>query len=60
MRARVEAGAIVGPLAVVGAGAIVGPRARLERVVVWPGARVDEPLADAVVTTRGIFKGAGT
>jgi mannose-1-phosphate guanylyltransferase len=37
----------------VGAGATVGGRGRLHRVVVWPGARVAAPLADAVVTSEG-------
>ncbi len=36
----------------VGAGAKVGP-VRLRNVVVWDGARVDEPLENAVVTTDG-------
>lgn len=38
---------------VVGEGANVGP-VRLERVVVWPGARVDRDLCDAVVTPERV------
>jgi mannose-1-phosphate guanylyltransferase len=40
--------------AVVGKGAIVEGQGTLERVVVWPGATVRAPLADAIVTTRGV------
>ncbi|HEX2571806.1 MAG TPA: NDP-sugar synthase [Polyangia bacterium] len=53
--ARVGAGAIVGPDVVVGAGAQVAPGVRLERVVIWPGAKVDGDVADAIVTPRGVF-----
>jgi mannose-1-phosphate guanylyltransferase len=38
---------------IIGSGAIVEGEGRLERVVVWPGARVTAPLRDAVVTTEG-------
>jgi mannose-1-phosphate guanylyltransferase len=38
---------------VLGAGAEVLGAGRLERVVAWPGARVQAPLTDAVVTTAG-------
>lgn len=38
---------------VIGAGAELTGGGRFERVVVWPGARVRAPLADAVVTTTG-------
>jgi mannose-1-phosphate guanylyltransferase len=38
---------------VVGAGAKVEGEGRVERCVVWPGARARAPLADAVVTTGG-------
>jgi mannose-1-phosphate guanylyltransferase len=38
---------------VIGAGASVSGRGRCERVVAWPGARVEAPLCDAVVTTGG-------
>jgi mannose-1-phosphate guanylyltransferase len=40
--------------ALVGRGATVEGQGTLERVVVWPGATVRAPLADAVVTTRGV------
>jgi len=50
--ARVASGVeLVG--SVIGAGATVSGVGRLEGVVVWPGARAEAPLADAVVTTRG-------
>jgi mannose-1-phosphate guanylyltransferase len=39
---------------IVGKGAGVEGQGRLERVVVWPGATVRAPLADAIVTTRGV------
>jgi mannose-1-phosphate guanylyltransferase len=39
---------------VVGAGAEVRGEGLLERVVVWPGAIAEAPLADAVVTPRGL------
>lgn len=39
--------------AIVGARATVEGKGRLERVVVWPGARAVAPLSDAVVTTAG-------
>jgi mannose-1-phosphate guanylyltransferase len=38
---------------VIGAGAQVEGDGRVERCVVWPGARVRAPLSDAVVTTGG-------
>jgi mannose-1-phosphate guanylyltransferase len=38
---------------VIGAGAKVEGEGRVERCVVWPGARVQAPLADSVVTTGG-------
>jgi mannose-1-phosphate guanylyltransferase len=41
--------------AIVGRGASVQGRGALDRVVVWPGAVVRAPLADAVVTTRGVL-----
>lgn len=43
----------------VGRGATVEGEGRLERVVVWPGATVRAPLADAVVTTRGVVVPVG-
>jgi NDP-sugar pyrophosphorylase family protein len=54
--AEVAAGAEVGPHAVVGRDARIGARARLERVVVWPQAALDEPLRDGIVTPRGIYR----
>lgn len=48
---RVAAGARI-EAAVVGADARVGP-VRLDRVVVWPGARVAEDVSDAVVLPDG-------
>jgi mannose-1-phosphate guanylyltransferase len=53
--ARIGAGAIMGPDVVVGAGAQVAPGVRLERVVIWPGSKVDGDVADAIVTPRGVF-----
>jgi NDP-sugar pyrophosphorylase family protein len=53
-RARVAAGAVVGPGAVIGRDAEIGPHARVERAVVWSGARVDGEAVDAVVTRRGL------
>jgi NDP-sugar pyrophosphorylase family protein len=50
-------------LDVAGARAFVDPRAtvapgvRLERVVVWAGARVDADEHDAVVTAEGVVRG---
>lgn len=38
---------------VVGAGAEVLGRGRLERCVIWPGARVSAPLNDSIVTRTG-------
>jgi mannose-1-phosphate guanylyltransferase len=40
---------------IVGQAASVEGQGQLERVVVWPGARVRAPLADAIVTTRGVI-----
>ena len=57
--AFVGEGAVVAPAvelrdSIVGAGAVVSGRGALERVVVWPGASVEAPCADAIVTTRGV------
>jgi hypothetical protein len=38
---------------VIGAGARVSGRGPCDRVVAWPGARLEAPLRDAVVTTAG-------
>ncbi len=50
--ARVASGARVGPGVVIGRGATVEPGTRIERSVVWPGARVSGDLANAIVTTH--------
>jgi len=61
MPSRIGKGAIVGKGAHVGPGVVIGARARvapgirLERVVVWDGATVDQDLTDAIVTrVKGI------
>lgn len=56
--ARVAAGARVGRGVVVGRNAEVAAAADLERVVVWPGARAEGALRDAIVTPAGIFPAA--
>jgi hypothetical protein len=38
---------------IVGAGAVVEGKGLLERSVVWPGARTQAPLRDAIVTRAG-------
>ncbi|MEZ4365088.1 MAG: NDP-sugar synthase [Kofleriaceae bacterium] len=48
----IGAGAEIGPGVVIGAGAIVSPGARLERAVVWAGARTGS-ATDAIVTDGG-------
>jgi mannose-1-phosphate guanylyltransferase len=40
---------------IVGRGAIVDGAGKLERVIVWPGARATAPLADAVVTPWAVL-----
>jgi NDP-sugar pyrophosphorylase family protein len=57
--AVVEAGARVGPDVVVGRGATVKAGARLERVVIWPGATAEGELRDAIVTPKGVFHTGG-
>jgi NDP-sugar pyrophosphorylase family protein len=49
----VRPGAIVGPDVVLGAGAEVAEGARVERAVVWAGARVEGEVKDAIVTVHG-------
>lgn len=56
--AAIAGGAIIGPDVVVGRGARIGAKAQLERVVVWPGAAIDAPQKDAIVTPAGVFTGA--
>jgi len=52
--ARVEAGAVAGPFAVLGAGARVGPGARVEGAVLWAGASVaGQTLAARVMSASG-------
>jgi mannose-1-phosphate guanylyltransferase len=53
--ARIGAGVTVGPDVIVGGGAQVAPGARLERVVIWPGAKVEGDVTGAIVTPRGVF-----
>jgi len=52
-RAYVGANAVIGPDAVIGARSHVEPGARVERSVVWRGARVTESMRDCIVTSRG-------
>jgi len=52
--AVVGAGAVVGPETVIGAGAVVAPGARVERSVVWAGARAEGAIADAIVAAGGV------
>lgn len=49
---RIEAGARVGPLAVLGEGSVVRAGLNVTRAVVWPGAVVDTDAVAAVVTPR--------
>ncbi len=42
---------------VIGAGALLIGSGRVERAVVWPGARARAPLVDCVVTTEGVVVG---
>lgn len=53
--ALIEAGAKVGPFAVVGAGATVSRNAHLQRAVVWPGQTAQGEVSDAVVTAEGVI-----
>jgi NDP-sugar pyrophosphorylase family protein len=63
---RIEAGAIVergaeiGPLVVIGQGARVAAGVQLTRAVIWPGATVTTPVADAVVTPSGTVEVDGS
>jgi mannose-1-phosphate guanylyltransferase len=62
---RIEAGAIVerdariGPLAVIGQGAFVAAGVEVRRAVIWPGATLTTPVADAVVTPSGTVEVEG-
>jgi mannose-1-phosphate guanylyltransferase len=53
-RAFIGEGAVVGPDAVIGGHAVVEENAEVIRSVVWRGARVAEPVRDAVVTPRAV------
>ena len=48
--AVIGAGTTIGPDAVVGAGAVVSANVKIERAVIWPGAKVSEDAVDAIVT----------
>ncbi len=50
--ARIGHGATVGPGVVVGSGAAIADNVQIERAVVWPGARVEASVADAIVTPK--------
>jgi len=52
--AVVEAGATLGPLAVVCGGGRVATDAHIARSIVWPGAIASGRLADAVITPGGV------
>lgn len=52
--AEIGAGAVVGPHAVVGAGAVVEAGARVERAVVWAGARVRGSRRECIVTPSAV------
>lgn len=59
-RSFVGQGAVIGEGvslldSVVGAGALVSGQGAVERSVIWPGAQVRAPLADAVVTSSGVI-----
>lgn len=54
--AIVEPGAQLCREVVVGARSIVRAGARLDRVVVWPDATVDDPLTNAIVTPKGVVR----
>jgi mannose-1-phosphate guanylyltransferase len=53
-RAFIGEGAVVGPDAVIGGHAVVEENTEVVRSVVWRGARVVEPVRDAVVTPRAV------
>jgi NDP-sugar pyrophosphorylase family protein len=52
-RARIGAGATVGPGVVIGHDAEVATGARVERAVLWPGARIEGAHADVIVSAAG-------
>ena len=53
---RVEAGAVVGPSAVLGRGAVAGERSRVARSVLWEGARASagETVCEQVCSASGL------
>jgi len=51
--ARIGDGALL-RRSIVGEGAVVAGKGLVERCVLWPGATVRAPLADTIVTTRGL------
>ncbi len=53
-RAFIGEGAVVGPDAVIGGHAVVEEDTEVVRSVVWRGARVVEPVHDAIVTPQGV------
>jgi mannose-1-phosphate guanylyltransferase len=55
-RAHVGADAVVGPEVVIGNRAHVEPQARIERSVVWRGARAHGHVRDSIVTARGTVR----
>lgn len=62
--AYVGPGAVVDPRvslseAVIGAGARVTGAGEVRRVVAWPGAHVEGPLSNAIVTTKGVIVRVG-
>jgi mannose-1-phosphate guanylyltransferase len=54
VRASIPSGVTVGTDVIVPEGCSIAGGGVLERVVAWPGARVEAPLRDAIVTPRGV------
>jgi mannose-1-phosphate guanylyltransferase len=54
--AVIEDGATVGGYSVIGPGATVAAGARLERCVVWPGARAEGVTFETIVTSSGLVQ----
>jgi NDP-sugar pyrophosphorylase family protein len=52
----IEDGATVGGYSVIGPGATVAAGARLERCVVWPGARAEGVTFETIVTSSGLVQ----
>lgn len=53
--AVIEADAVVGPEVVVGDDAVVTSGTRVERAVIWPGARASGQLSQRIVTPAGVI-----